>query len=1430
MSSTEQRIQADFFRLTGVPPRMQALLDAMHAGDPDRWLPRRLILQNYWLFEEPEVFHFGRGNLMLTGQNESGKSTVLVTAITLVLDMMLTPDRVDTMGSNDRSIRYYLIGKDDAQEGSPNWHRERTAYIALEFERGASGVHQTIGIGLRSSRDWTNQKVERWGFVMDSTFRVEEGGFHLHEKGRPLRPGELRDRLGSHGQVTDDQRTYKSAVNDALFGFQTVEDYERFLEMLHVVRTPKLGEGLNPRKVEALLKESLPPIQSDKIDAASDVFSRLDTIEEELKHLNDQLAVARELEGPQEAAVLARARQAGAAYRHASREHTDRKRKHDDLLARLDTARAEVARQAEVRTELASERAEKGGTLSILKERFRASEAFDIEDRLREVRADQRIATDAYDALRGDRKRTQEAAEREQIALGEDERSWTRQRGRLGEKLADARDAARRAHWPSLEQRAALAGDALGMANVDGSGAIAGDLARSSIDSEAQQRRAVLDGVRAALDAVAAAGGRLDAARKASEVAGRELRHADDRFRTAGREAESARLSAADALAAWRAGCAELRVPDEAFDAVLAAVETYQPAGRPAAMLAPLQPAHDAAQEALRAEAQELGILRRRHQGEAEEVDARLRRLSQEPDVEPDRTPAQTSARRLLREHGIAHTPLFAAVDLAGPLATDAALAARVEAALLDAGLLDALIVPRAQAGRVRALLEAHGLGDRWIAPTDAHLDGGGWDGATGWLVPVASAEVSADDVAATLRALGLSGGGAGVVDADGGWRLGPLHGLAAAPAEARVRFLGETARREERRRRIDEARRQLAELREEIGRLGEALDAVQGRERALGRDWRTAHDLPAPQKLHDMLLAVRREEHERERRRAAAELAAEAVEAATRELQQQNAALERATDDAPWLRGRPRADVDAAAAALAEVLSIVRAVGESVEGLDELRRAYAARTRAHDALRLQIEELAPRIAQASVRVQTLDAQIAALEEQLSRASVGREALAEEIRELERRLDAIEKQDQQARSVIDKKTGQIESDSAQEPDYADQLRNAFIHLQSAEHEFRERIEAYPTLEEYVLDARASGLPRAMQRILHDVDPASIDDELKRAQQALQAAFTRTSSTFEELSPALDGDILRFTHELGAMRLDELYRTLEKQQARNETLLEEEDRRLIEQLMLRDVVDAIRDAIRNTRHWVSDINGILGKMKLFKGGIMRLHWDVRTRESTDAFDPRRLDDLLSQRGIALDEARREELLEIFRTMVSDIRRRNREHELLEDYRTALLRMVDYTQWYTLTVQRKDESGRWVQLTKRLYGQGSGGRRTLDLLLPLIAAVSARLASADRAAPRIVGFDEAFAGVDDRNAAEIYALLTELDFCWIMATEKTTALGAEVRGSATYEMLTDGVTVAPTLSLWDGARRYEFIGDELIGMETSSGDPMGADHAP
>ena len=135
----------------------------MHQESADRWTPRRLILANWWLFDEPQEILFGRGNLMLTGKNESGKSTVLITIATLVLDRLFEPVRIDTTGGGDRTVRYYLVGKDEAEEGHPFYHEERTGYVALEFERGNSGRFRTAGIALRTSRRWWRSARRRSG-------------------------------------------------------------------------------------------------------------------------------------------------------------------------------------------------------------------------------------------------------------------------------------------------------------------------------------------------------------------------------------------------------------------------------------------------------------------------------------------------------------------------------------------------------------------------------------------------------------------------------------------------------------------------------------------------------------------------------------------------------------------------------------------------------------------------------------------------------------------------------------------------------------------------------------------------------------------------------------------------------------------------------------------------------------------------------------------------------------------------------------------------------------------------------------------------------------------------------------------------------------------------------------------------------------------
>ncbi len=144
---------------TGEELLVERLEELNRRSGAARWRPRRLILINWWLFDE-QVFHFAQGRLVLHGRNASGKSTVLAAAITLVLDGNKSPERMDTFGGRGRSVRYYLVGDPDATPESAFYHESRTGYVALEFQHGASARTLTVGVGLYTHRSRPGGEVD----------------------------------------------------------------------------------------------------------------------------------------------------------------------------------------------------------------------------------------------------------------------------------------------------------------------------------------------------------------------------------------------------------------------------------------------------------------------------------------------------------------------------------------------------------------------------------------------------------------------------------------------------------------------------------------------------------------------------------------------------------------------------------------------------------------------------------------------------------------------------------------------------------------------------------------------------------------------------------------------------------------------------------------------------------------------------------------------------------------------------------------------------------------------------------------------------------------------------------------------------------------------------------------------------------------------
>lgn len=106
------------------------MLQGVPQGPPGYRL-HRVILTNFWLYDHQE-FVIPHGRLFLAGDNRSGKSTVLIFAITVALDGDYRPERIDTFGKREKHIDYYILGSLESQ--TPYVRENRTSYIALEFE------------------------------------------------------------------------------------------------------------------------------------------------------------------------------------------------------------------------------------------------------------------------------------------------------------------------------------------------------------------------------------------------------------------------------------------------------------------------------------------------------------------------------------------------------------------------------------------------------------------------------------------------------------------------------------------------------------------------------------------------------------------------------------------------------------------------------------------------------------------------------------------------------------------------------------------------------------------------------------------------------------------------------------------------------------------------------------------------------------------------------------------------------------------------------------------------------------------------------------------------------------------------------------------------------------------------------------------------
>jgi hypothetical protein len=271
--------------------------------------------------------------------------------------------------------------------------------------------------------------------------------------------------------------------------------------------------------------------------------------------------------------------------------------------------------------------------------------------------------------------------------------------------------------------------------------------------------------------------------------------------------------------------------------------------------------------------------------------------------------------------------------------------------------------------------------------------------------------------------------------------------------------------------------------------------------------------------------------------------------------------------------------------------------------------------------------------------------------------------------------------------------------------------------------------------------------------------------------------------------------------------------------------------LFEQFILETLQVDLRDSIRNAKAFVERANAVMSTCHVPGDQQLSLRWTPRTistarPQSRDkrGGDGEALEDFVTgiDFGTIVKHLEHDasfegpestnEMRELFGAAITQVRAVVAGKQSQKTLQQALEIVLDYRKWFQFRIMFKPGVGQpYRELTKAIFGVGSGAQRAMYVMLPLLAAVDAKLQGARVSgsggidAPRLFGIDEAFAGIDSAHTAGLFRLMEQLRFSWIMTSPSLWASSRLLKGSATYDFSKTGDLFGADLFVWEGTRQ-------------------------
>ena len=252
-------------------------------------------------------------------------------------------------------------------------------------------------------------------------------------------------------------------------------------------------------------------------------------------------------------------------------------------------------------------------------------------------------------------------------------------------------------------------------------------------------------------------------------------------------------------------------------------------------------------------------------------------------------------------------------------------------------------------------------------------------------------------------------------------------------------------------------------------------------------------------------------------------------------------------------------------------------------------------------------------------------------------------------------------------------------------------------------------------------------------------------------------------------------------------------------------LDEQDRHLFEDILLRTIGGKIKEKIIDAKEWVKNINQIMALKQKDSALSFYLEWRPKSQETLEEMNTKELVDIFMLDEGQANPSDTDRLVKHFRSKIK--RAEEFMDESHDSYFDMIFGILDYRNWFQFKLYyRKNESEK-KELTDKIFSVFSGGEKAKTMYVPLFASVYAKLDSASSSAPRLIALDEAFAGVDEKNIEEMFALLDSFDLDYILTSQALWCDYKEIKEISICELIKarDASSVAIRRYRWNGLVR-------------------------